>query len=101
MENLSFLTILATALFVLAIAIPYFLRRVVPTNEVHIIQSRKIDDLKIIIKIESGTTKNNIFRAVSANILKKSCSFFLAANSESAGNAASEKAIPNNPSGTL
>ena len=33
--------IIITALVLAACAIPYFLRRVVPTNEVHIIQSRK------------------------------------------------------------
>ena len=41
METLSFTPIFVAALFLAICAIPYFLRRVVPTNEVHIVQSRK------------------------------------------------------------
>lgn len=42
MENISSASIFIGALILLIFAIPYFLRRVVPTNEVHIVQSRKV-----------------------------------------------------------
>jgi flotillin len=40
MENLNFLASFFALIVLAVFAIPYFLRRVVPTNEVHIVQSR-------------------------------------------------------------
>lgn len=41
MENINFIPVIVIAIIFGICAIPYFLRRVVPTNEVHIVQSRK------------------------------------------------------------